>query len=83
MTLKIRDDAGDGGLGEELEVADALDAEAQNPLDDEARHPDAEVAAGVGRGLCNLLRMAEEREEPDPRQLYGEVAEEGTDGFLA
>src|SRR5439155_19554263 len=63
-------------LDEELLVTEPLAAPAQDPVDLEARDPDAEVAALVGDDLRQLLGPAADREEPGVEPALGEVAPE-------
>ena len=71
-----REQVGDRRLDEELLVAEPLAAPAQDPVDLEARDPDAEVAALVGDDLRQLLGAAADREEPGVEPALGEVAPE-------
>ena len=67
---------GDRRLDEELLPAEPLAAPPQDPLDLEARDPDAEVAALVGDDLRQLLGPAAHGEEPRIEPALGEVAPE-------
>jgi len=73
---QLAEDVADGRLGEDFRIAVALQAEAQNPIYVEPWHPHAEIAAVIRHGCGNLFLITGDWEEPQPRRLHREEAEQ-------
>ncbi len=67
---------------EQQRKAHPLRAPAQHPIDVEARHPDAEVAAGIGLHGGDHFAAAVEREQPAERRALGVEGEQRTVGVF-
>src|SRR6185369_104160 len=63
-------------LDEDVREADALAAEAQDPVDFKTRNPDTEAAAGIRAHSADLFAPAGDREKPGERILHREEPEE-------
>ncbi len=79
---QLPDDVAERGALQDDGEAAPLEAEPQHPFDVPARHPHAEVAAGVGAGRRDDMRRAADGEVPGPRRAGGEVAEERALGVV-